>query len=187
MPNVSVYIRESRTRSYIKANPKELYPPGTVFVLRYEEPKTGKRKWETLDGLMDIRLATVKAKLKERRARRAGILRAARAERPRAAPTPLSPATRAERGCCGLAGTGKRTACCRRRSRYRRSWRMRRSGPGATRPGRSQRWRRAQPTWRWPPRPAAVAWLSGRMRRPVRLRRLGSTWRGWLDRDPRRA
>ena len=65
MPNVSVYIRESRTRSYIKANPKELYPPGTVFVLRYEEPKTGKRKWETLDGLMDIRLATVKAKLKE--------------------------------------------------------------------------------------------------------------------------
>src|SRR5207237_10266735 len=65
MPNVSVYIRESRTRSYIKANPKELYPPGTVFVLRYEEPKTGKRKCETLDGLMDIRLATVKAKLKE--------------------------------------------------------------------------------------------------------------------------
>ena len=65
MPNVSVYIRESRTRNYIKASPKQLYPHGTVFVLRYEDPMTGKRKWETLDGLMDIRLATVKAKLKE--------------------------------------------------------------------------------------------------------------------------
>ena len=62
--SVSVYIRERGTRRYTPANPKQIYPAGTAFVLRYEQH--GKRKWKTLPRhVLNVQAAIIKAKLLE--------------------------------------------------------------------------------------------------------------------------
>ena len=46
MPKVTIYIRNHQTREYELADPKTIYPDGTIWVLRYKQG--GRRKWETL-------------------------------------------------------------------------------------------------------------------------------------------
>jgi hypothetical protein len=62
MSQVSLFVREHRTRKYAKANPKILYPLGTIFVLRYRE-SNGKRVWKTLPPSLSYKEALVKAHL----------------------------------------------------------------------------------------------------------------------------
>ncbi len=45
MAKVSIYTRQNR--AFVLAHPKEIYKPGTIFILRYT--RGGKRVWETLD------------------------------------------------------------------------------------------------------------------------------------------
>lgn len=67
---VSIFVREHVTRKYKKAKPKfgadskvgYGFPPGTIFVLRYE--RSGKRVWETLDT-DDYAQAKIEAKRRE--------------------------------------------------------------------------------------------------------------------------
>lgn len=59
---VAIYIRQSGTREYELAHPRNLYPNGTIFVLRYRQ--RGSRKWETLD-VPDYKHAEILAKKKE--------------------------------------------------------------------------------------------------------------------------
>lgn len=62
MSQVSLFVREHRTRKYAKANPKTIYPLGTIFVLRYRE-SNGKRVWKTLPPSLSYKEALVKAHL----------------------------------------------------------------------------------------------------------------------------
>lgn len=55
---VTLYVRESGTRKYRKANHRTIYPAGTIFVLRYAG------RWETLNA-QNFTEATVAAKRKE--------------------------------------------------------------------------------------------------------------------------
>jgi len=60
---VSLFIRERGTRRYRSANPKTLYPAGTIYVLRYTLRK--KRVWETLPTGTTYQTAKVLAMEKE--------------------------------------------------------------------------------------------------------------------------
>jgi hypothetical protein len=60
---VSLFIRERGTRRYRSANPKTLYPAGTIYVLRYT--LNGKRIWETLPTGTTHHTAKVSAMEKE--------------------------------------------------------------------------------------------------------------------------
>ncbi len=59
---VGVYIRESNPQGYVSVKPKQQYPQGTVFYLRYRNP-AGKRVWEPLHN-ETLRSALAGARLK---------------------------------------------------------------------------------------------------------------------------
>jgi len=64
---VSVYTRTTDSkgkRQYEQADPRKIYPMGTIFCLRYEV--NGKRKWETLTGnLITFNYALSRARMRE--------------------------------------------------------------------------------------------------------------------------
>lgn len=61
---VGVYIRPEQ--QYIRvSSPKEALPYGTVYFLRYQDPRTSKRVWERLTECPSTNHAFVKARLKE--------------------------------------------------------------------------------------------------------------------------
>src|ERR1700746_2306257 len=52
MPKVTIYVRNHKTREDELAEPRTIYPQGTIWCLRYK--LDGKRKWETLASKTDV-------------------------------------------------------------------------------------------------------------------------------------
>lgn len=60
---VSLYVREHGSRKHVLANPKSVYPLGTIYVIRYV--RDGKRTWETLTNCPTFHEAKVAVMRKE--------------------------------------------------------------------------------------------------------------------------
>jgi len=91
MQKVSLYIRHNRSRSYEKVSAKAsfgkgIFPPGTIFVLRYV--RDGKRCFETLKNCPDLKAAHQRRLTREIELLRGTL--ALPAPRPASAPKPVA-------------------------------------------------------------------------------------------------